>query len=89
MIRDPSDGSVKEVDMNGHEQFFLANLIDWTGAATTEELSPQISQKENSARQSCKRKGWVVFERPYWRITDAGRKALADAVQSHIRAMAS
>ena len=74
--------------MNGHEQFFLANLIEWTGAATTEELSPQISQKENSARQSCKRKGWVVFQRPYWRITPRGRQALKDETESHIRAMA-
>lgn len=75
--------------MNGHEQFFLANLIDWTGSATTEELSPQISQKENSARQSCKRKGWVVFDRPYWRITPAGRQALKDEIDDHIRQMAS
>jgi hypothetical protein len=66
--------------MNGHERFFLANLNDWTGAATADELGPQISQKENSARQSCKRKGWVTFERPYWRITAAGLTALAEAL---------
>ena len=75
--------------MNGHEAMFLANLIEWTGAATVEELSPQISQKENSARQSCKRKGWVVFQRPYWRITPAGSQALKDDNDAHIREMAS
>lgn len=74
--------------MNGHERLFLATLIEWAGAATTEELSPQISQKENSARQSCKRKGWVTFARPYWRITPEGRQALKDEFAAHTRAMA-
>lgn len=74
--------------MNGHERFFLASLLEWTGAATTEELSPQISQKENSARQSCKRKGWVTFDRPYWRITFDGRQAYADEMNAHFEEMA-
>lgn len=74
--------------MNGHEQAFLANLMEWTGAATSEELSPQISTKDNSARQSCKRKGWVWFDRPYWRITEAGEKALKGESERHIREMA-
>ncbi len=67
--------------MNGYERLFLACLVDWTGAATPTELSPQISNKENSARQSCKRKGWVTFDRHYWRITDSGRAALKQALE--------
>ena len=55
---------------------FLANLKDRDGCATAQKLGPQISQKENSARQTCKRRGWVTFDRHYWRLTDAGREAL-------------
>lgn len=68
--------------MNGHERLFLATLIDWTGAATADEIGPQISQKENSARQSCKHKGWVMFERPYWRITPSGREAFKQEIEA-------
>lgn len=63
--------------MKYHERLFLKDLLRWTGAATAQELGPQICQQDNSARQACKRKGWVTYERPYWRITDAGREALA------------
>lgn len=58
---------------------FLRELLRWKGAATARELGPQTSQEENSARQRCKRRGWVTFDRHYWRITDAGRAALSPA----------
>lgn len=56
---------------------FLRLILQWDGAATPQEIGPQVSQEENSTRQTCKRRGWVTFDRYYWRITDAGRKALA------------
>lgn len=55
---------------------FLREIVKWEGAATPRELGPQTSQEENSTRQTCKRRGWVTFDRYYWRITDAGREAL-------------
>lgn len=55
---------------------FLRAILQWDGAATPHELGPQTSQEENSTRQTCKRRGWVTFDRHYWRITDAGRAAL-------------
>jgi hypothetical protein len=56
---------------------FLRALAKWTGVATPQELGPQLSQRDNSVRQACKRKGWVTFDRNYWRLTDAGRKVLS------------
>lgn len=54
---------------------FLRQLLRWEGIATTQDLGPQTKQIENSARQTCRRRGWVLFDRHYWRITDAGREA--------------
>jgi hypothetical protein len=51
---------------------FMVKLKDWGGVADRFNLGPQTSQEENSARQYCKRKGWVSFEGGYWRITPAG-----------------
>lgn len=56
---------------------FLRSILQWDGAATPREIGPQTSQEENSTRQTCKRRGWVTFDRYYWRITDAGRAVLA------------
>lgn len=58
---------------------FLRRLMQWHGVASPQDLGPQTSQAENSARQTCKRRGWVTFERRdgYWRITDAGRALLS------------
>jgi hypothetical protein len=57
---------------------FLRELVKWGGVATPREIGPQTSQEQNSARQTCKRRQWVTFERGgYWRITEAGRNALA------------
>lgn len=61
---------------NDMQRKFLVRLQQWNGVATTGELGPQTSQAENSARQTCKRRGWVTFDRYYWRITDLGRAAL-------------
>jgi hypothetical protein len=58
------------------QEQFLRDLMRWEGVATSRELAPQTTQAENSARQTCKRRGWVTFDRHYWRITDAGREAL-------------
>jgi len=55
---------------------FLRAILKWDGAATPQEIGPQVSQQENSTRQTCKRRGWVTFDRYYWRITPAGRAAL-------------
>ena len=62
--------------MNEWQEIFLRSLVQWDGIASPENLGPQIDQKENSARQTCKRRGWVSFEGGYWRLTDAGRTAL-------------
>lgn len=37
-----------------------------------------MTQAANSARHTCKRRGWATFEGGYWRITDAGRAALTE-----------
>lgn len=57
---------------------FLRELLRWTGVATPREIGPQISQPDNSARQTCKRRGWVTYDGSYWRITDSGREVLRD-----------
>jgi hypothetical protein len=49
--------------------------------ASPHDLAPQISQSDNSARQACKRKGWVTFKDGYWRVTDAGRAAYTSALR--------
>lgn len=51
---------------------FMVRLLQWGGVADRWGLGPQTSQKENSARQFCKRRGWVKFDGHYWRITEAG-----------------
>lgn len=61
--------------MNDEANKFMQNLMKWGGVADRWNLGPQTSQKENSARQFCKRQGWVTFEGSYWRITAAGRIA--------------
>jgi len=55
---------------------FMRDLARWQHVATARDLGPQTSQEENSARQFCKRQGWVTFEDGYWRSTDKGRAAL-------------
>lgn len=55
---------------------FLRKLARWDGIASSRDLGPQISQKDNSVRQSCKRRGFVTFDGHYWRITMAGRDFL-------------
>lgn len=55
---------------------FLRELLKWDGVATPRDLGPQTSNAENNARQACRRKGWVTFDRYYWRITDEGRRAV-------------
>ena len=51
---------------------FMQSLMRHGGVADRHNLGPQMSQRENSARQFCKRKGWVTYKGGYWRITDAG-----------------
>lgn len=62
-----------------HQLNFLANVDRLGGAATPQQLGPQISQEDNAARQTCKRRGWVTFGRGQWHLTDAGRKAIQTA----------
>ena len=52
---------------------FLRALSRWQGVASPQDLAPQMSQEENSARQRCKRRGWATFSGGYWRLTDEGR----------------
>lgn len=61
---------------------FLRELLRWEGVASPQNLGPQISQQENSARQTCKRRGWVTFSGGYWRITDAARAILTTPTHS-------
>lgn len=51
----------------------LREIIKWHGAATPREIG---LQEDKSTRQTCKRRGWVTFDGYYWRITEAGRRAL-------------
>lgn len=62
-----------------HQLNFLANVNRLGGTATPQQLGPQISQDDNAARQTCKRRGWVTFDRRHWRLTDAGRRAIEAA----------
>lgn len=55
---------------------FLQQLSAWQGIASPQELGPQTSQSENSARQLCKRRGLVTYRDGYWRLTDSGRDAV-------------
>jgi len=62
---------------------FLRELVRWGGIASATNLGPQTRQAENSARQTCKRRGYVTYDggnNGYWRITDAGIVALRDDV---------
>jgi hypothetical protein len=65
---------------NDHQREFLRSLRRWQGAASSQELGPQTSQAENSARQTCKRRGWVTYDRHYWRLTYEGSQALKAAL---------
>lgn len=64
--------------MTEEQRSFLEEIIRWNGAATSMELHRVTTRAEDRARQSSKRKGWAIFDRPYWRITEAGRAALAE-----------
>jgi Mn-dependent DtxR family transcriptional regulator len=55
---------------------FLRELAEWQGVASPRDLGSQTQQSENSARQACKRRGWVTFYGGYWRLTDDGRRLL-------------
>jgi hypothetical protein len=65
--------------VNANQLAFMRALSRWQGVATTSELGPQTSQADNSARQTCRRRGWVTFDRYHWRMTDAGWVALRRA----------
>jgi hypothetical protein len=58
--------------MSENEKMFLRALLQWEGVATTRDIKDAGGP---TARQYCKRKGWVEFDRYYWRITEAGRTA--------------
>lgn len=65
----------KRTKLTNEQHSFLRDLMRWQGVASSQDLAPQMSQADNSARQTCKRRGWVTFDGPggYWRITDLGR----------------
>ncbi len=62
--------------MNEWQEKFLRSLARWQGVATSQELAPQTDQRENSARQTCRRRGWVTYDGGYWRLTPEGRAQL-------------
>ena len=55
--------------MNSAQEKFMRALARWQGVASTQDLGPQMDQSENSARQACKRRGWVTFKGGYWHMT--------------------
>lgn len=57
---------------------FMLDLKSYDGVASSEDLGPQMSQADNAARQTCKRRGWAVFYGGYWRLTPAGWAALGE-----------
>ena len=57
---------------------FMVRLERLGGFASLTELGPQMTQEENSARQRCRRRGWVIFSAGYWRMTPAGRSLLKE-----------
>jgi len=60
---------------------FLRDLLRWQGVASSQDLGPQMSQAENSTRQTCKRRGYVTYD-GYWRIIDKGRDAYRQALDA-------
>jgi coproporphyrinogen III oxidase-like Fe-S oxidoreductase len=66
--------------MKPEQEQFLRQLAKWQGVASVRDLPPQTRQAENSARQTCKRRGWVTYDGGYWRLTHEGRVALRDLV---------
>lgn len=69
--------SIARTGMKAEHVHFLRELWRWGGVASSRDLGPQTSQRENSARQTCKRRGWVTYEGGYWRLTDFGFRALS------------
>jgi hypothetical protein len=66
--------------LNDHQKKLLSELVAWGGAATSAELGGYHPFGAR-ARTKSKRDGLVTFDGGgrygYWRITDAGRAALA------------
>lgn len=60
---------------------FMTRLVKFGGVATARELGPQMTQEDNSARQRCKRCGWVIYNIGCWQITEAGRALLQEEGQ--------
>jgi hypothetical protein len=60
------------------QRTFLRDLLKWGGAATSQEIGPIVYRSEDAARRTCKRRGYVTFDKHYWRITDLGRAALSE-----------
>lgn len=62
---------------------FLSALARYTATVTRRDLS-LADRRADKARQSCRRNQWAEFGRWEgdrkigWRITDAGRRALAE-----------
>ena len=62
--------------MEPHIEAFMRNLARWQGIASSRDLGSRPSQQENSARQTAKRRGWVTYDKYYWRMTESGHQAL-------------
>jgi hypothetical protein len=64
------------MNMTPEARRFLQELADKGGSVPVRKLSCQISQKENSARQFCRRNRLASYSKRVWTLWDNGRKAL-------------
>jgi hypothetical protein len=67
------------ISISKSQAMFLRELMSWDGIATPADLK---SIGGSLARRVCKERGLVTYDgtssnNGYWRITDAGRAALA------------
>lgn len=62
--------------MNDDVKLFLRRLVEWDGVCAPNDLRILATRKQDRARQWAKRRGLVIFEDGYWKITDAGNAAL-------------
>jgi hypothetical protein len=62
---------------------FLRQLHEWGGIASLGDLGSRPTREESLARQFCKRRGWVVYNRcgrgGYWMVTSRGAEMMGAA----------
>ena len=68
--------SLLDVTLGGQAIAFLRRLARHDGVCSREQLRP-ADREEDKARQQCRRRGYVQYSGGYWRLTEAGKSALA------------